>query len=231
MAKKKKSEDKSESIPVKNIDKNAMPVDFVKTEKVETQEENAAAEGKERVLKPEKAEKDNLSTNTEELELDINDLKDQLLRKQADYVNFKKRIAKEKEESIRYANQMLLLDIVAVIDDFERAIASADESKDFTDFHSGIVLIEKQLTSMLEKKWGLRRFDSLGEEFNPDKHQAIAIEEDEDSELPIVKEDYQKGYFYHERVLRPAKVKVSQPKIKVKADNIGKEEAGESQGD
>ncbi len=220
MAKKKKTEDK-----------NSIPADFVKTEKVETQEENAAVEGEERTPKPERAEKDELSTNAEEPELEINELKDQLLRKQADYVNFRKRIAKEKEESIRYANQMLLLDIVAIIDDFERAIASADESKDFTAFHSGIVLIEKQLTSMLEKKWGLRRFDSLGEEFNPDKHQAIAIEEDQDDKRPIVKEDYQKGYFYHERVLRPAKVKVSQPKIKVIADNIGKEEAGESQGD
>ncbi|GAH32425.1 unnamed protein product, partial [marine sediment metagenome] len=144
MAKKKKSEDKSEYIPVKTADQNAMPEDSVKTEKAEVQEEITAVEREKGVQKPGK---------NKELESDINDLKDQLLRKQADYENFRKRIAREKEESIRYANQMLLLDIVAVIDDFERAIASADESEDFTAFHSGIVLIEKQLTSMLEKKW------------------------------------------------------------------------------
>jgi molecular chaperone GrpE len=138
-------------------------------------------------------------------------LKDQLLRKQADFENFRKRLYREKEESIRYANQMLLLDIVQVIDDFERAIKSAEESKDFQVFHNGVALIEKQLVSTLENKWNLIRFDSLGEAFNPERHQAIAAEESDQHDIPTVVEDYQKGYLYHERVLRPAKVKVSQP--------------------
>ena len=64
---------------------------------------------------------------------------------------------------------------------------------------------------MLEKKWALKRFNSLGEVFNPDKHQAIAMEEKSDCDEPVVAEDYQKGYFFRERVLRPAKVKVNQP--------------------
>ena len=149
-----------------------------------------------------------------DLEEEVLSLKDKLLRKQADYENFRKRLFKEKEDSVKYANQMLLLDITSVIDDFERAIKSAEESKDFNAFHDGIVLIEKRLVSTLEKKWELKRFNSVGEPFNPDKHLAIAVEEGEEHEVPTVIEDYQKGYLFHERVLRPAKVKVSQPKTK-----------------
>ncbi|MBN2444480.1 MAG: nucleotide exchange factor GrpE [Spirochaetales bacterium] len=146
-----------------------------------------------------------------ELNEEIASLNDRLLRKQADFENFRKRLYREKDESVKYANQMLLLDITGVIDDFERAIKSSEESKDFEVFHNGIVMIEKQLVSILEKKWELKRYDSVGEVFNPEKHLAIAVEESSEYEVSTVLEDYQKGYLFHERVLRPAKVKVSQP--------------------
>jgi molecular chaperone GrpE len=106
---------------------------------------------------------------------------------------------------------MLLLDITDIIDNFERAMKSAEESKDFDAFHSGVVLIEKQLVSMLENKWGLKRFHSEGEPFNPDRHQAIAVEDSTEHDSEIVLEDFQKGYLYNDRVLRPAKVKVCKP--------------------
>jgi molecular chaperone GrpE len=146
-----------------------------------------------------------------ELQVEIGVLKDQLLRKQADYENFRKRLYREKDDSVKYANQMLLLDITSMIDNFERAMKSAEESKDFDAFHKGIVMIENQLVSLLEKKWGLKRFDSVGEVFDPDRHLAIAVEESPDYNVPTVIEDYQRGYLFHERVLRPAKVKVAQP--------------------
>lgn len=158
-----------------------------------------------------------------ELEDQVLSLKDQLLRKQADFENFKKRINKDKEDSIKYANQMILLDMVEIIDDFERAIKSSDDSSDFEVFHNGIVMIENRLVSMLDKKWGLSRFNSLGELFDPEKHQAIAMEESSDCDEPEVIEDYQKGYLFHERVLRPAKVKVTQPAVEKNADNENSE--------
>jgi len=164
---------------------------------------------------------------TEDLERAVSDLQDQLLRKQAEFENFRKRMVRDREDGIRYANQMLLLDLISVIDDFERAIASAQESQDFAAFHSGVVLIEKQLTSMLESKWGLRRFDSVGEEFDPDKHQAIALEESAEAKRPTVNADYQKGYFYHDRVLRPAKVKVAQPVVSAEAESETEDSQGE----
>ena len=158
-----------------------------------------------------------------ELQKEVNDLKEKLLRKQADYENFRKRLYREKDDSIKYSNQMMLMDIVEIIDDFERAIKSADDSKDFNSFHNGIEMIEKQFTSMLEKKWGLTRFSSVGEEFDPEKHQAISMEERKDHDKSMVIEDYQKGYFFYDRVLRPAKVKVSQPVVLKDDDKDNKE--------
>lgn len=152
-----------------------------------------------------------LQNRIRELEAEVSDLKDQYLRKQADFENFRKRMRREKEEAVDYANQQLLLDLTTIIDDFERAIKSAEESRDFDSFHDGIVLIEKQLTGLLERKWGLKRFDSEGEEFDPQKHEAVATEDSNEYEDSRVVEDYQKGYFLNDRVLRTAKVKVSVP--------------------
>lgn len=145
------------------------------------------------------------------LEEENSELKDRLLRKQADYENFRKRINKDKEDSIKYANQMLLLDIADTIDNFERAIQSSEAAKDYDTFHDGIVMIEKQLVSMLDSKWNLKRYTAKGEPFDPEKHLAIAVDDSADVEVDTVVEDYQKGYMFHDRILRPAKVKVAKP--------------------
>jgi molecular chaperone GrpE len=147
----------------------------------------------------------------EQLENEISTLKDQYLRKQADFENFRKRIQREKQESIKYGNSGLLLDLVGIIDDFERAIKSSEDSRDFEAFHSGIVLIEKQFTTLLENKWGLKRFDPTGQPFDPEKHEAIAMEDSSEHDVSVVLEVFQNGYMLHERVLRPPKVKVSNP--------------------
>jgi molecular chaperone GrpE len=157
---------------------------------------------------------DGTDSSTDELEAlraEVAELKDQLLRKTADFENYRKRMLREKEELGTFANRELLTDIVPIIDDFERAIRSSEESQDFTAFHNGIVLIEKQFVSMLERKWRLVRFDSAGEEFDPQRHEAMMTEESAEVEQPTVTEDFQKGYLLDERVLRPAKVKVAMP--------------------
>ncbi len=158
------------------------------------------------------------------LEKENASLKDQLLRSLADFENFRKRMFREREEAVRYANASLLSDLIEIIDDFERAIQSAAVSRDFESFHAGVSMIERQLVSMLERNWGLKRFQSAGEEFDPEKHQAIALEPMRGQEKPIVLEDYQKGYRLHDRILRPAKVKVSQPANEEAESNSGPEE-------
>ena len=145
------------------------------------------------------------------LEKELADYKDRLLRKQADFENFRKRMLREREDATRYSNASLLGDIIGLIDDFERAIRSAEESRDFGTFLQGISMIEKQFVELLESRWGLKRFSAVGEGFDPNRHEAVLRVEGPVGSKPTVVEDYQKGYYLHERVLRPARVKVMVP--------------------
>jgi molecular chaperone GrpE len=160
---------------------------------------------------PEEEDDTVVEADKESLQKRIEELEDQYLRKQADFENFRKRMFREKEEAIKFANSSLIIDLITIIDDFERAIKSAEESQDFTTFHQGIEMIEKQFVSMLERNWGLSRFEGAGEGFDPEKHEALFMEESKDVDSPQVVEDYQRGYLLHNRVLRPAKVKVLMP--------------------
>jgi molecular chaperone GrpE len=141
----------------------------------------------------------------------LDEAKGDYLRKAADFENFRKRINQEKQNAIDFANQSLLLDLIPVIDDFERALQSAETSQDFASFRDGISMIAKRLISQLEGKWGLKRFDSAGEPFDPNRHEALMMEKSPDIGEPVVKEDLLKGYMLKERVIRSAKVKVLMP--------------------
>ncbi len=152
-----------------------------------------------------------LTDRLAELEQENAELRDSYLRKQADFDNFRKRMFREKEESIRYANKELLSALIPVIDDFERALQSAEVSRDFESFYPGVKLIEKQFVGMLEKQWGLKRMECLNQEFDPQEHEAVMMIESPDYDVQTVVEDFQKGYYYQDRVLRHAKVKVAVP--------------------
>jgi molecular chaperone GrpE len=147
----------------------------------------------------------------EALKMQLADLNNQYLRKAADFENFRKRMNREKQDAIDFANQSLLLDLIPIIDDFERAIKSAETSKDFSSFYEGVTMIEKRFSSQLENKWGLKRFDSAGEPFDPNRHEAIGMEKTPDISEPVVQEDFVKGYTLKDRVVRTAKVKVLMP--------------------
>ena len=168
-------------------------------------------DSKEEVI--EKSEVEKLQDIVSSFENENSTLKDQMLRKQAESDNFRKRVLREKEDSIKYGNSNLLMDLITIIDDFERAIKSSQESSDFDNFHSGIELIEKQFVSMLDRNWGLKRMVSVGEEFDPQMHEAIGMEESSEYDKQTVIEDYQSGYILQDRVLRPAKVKVAMPVV------------------
>ncbi|MCL2244121.1 MAG: nucleotide exchange factor GrpE [Treponema sp.] len=145
------------------------------------------------------------------LEAQVAEIRDQLLRKAADFENFRKRMNQEKQGAIEYANQSLLLDIIPVIDDFERAIQAGESSTDLSGFLDGIKMIEKRLTSQLEGKWGLKRFNCAGELFDPNIHEALMMEKSPDVSEPTVQEEFAKGYLLKDRVIRAAKVKVLMP--------------------
>ncbi|MDR0323561.1 MAG: nucleotide exchange factor GrpE [Treponema sp.] len=145
------------------------------------------------------------------LEAQLAETHDQLLRKAADFENFRKRMNQEKQNAIEFANQSLLLDIIPIIDDFERAIAAGEKATDLVSFLDGVKMIEKRLSSQLESKWGLKRFNSAGEPFDPNIHEALMMEKSPDVKEAVVEEDLYKGYFLKDRVIRAAKVKVLMP--------------------
>lgn len=175
-------------------------------------EEDAIAEDDISEEKKQRTEEEKYQDIISNLENENSSLKDQILRKQAESDNYRKRILREKEDSIKYGNSNLLLDLITIIDDFERAIKSTQDFADAETFHSGIELIEKQFVSMLDRNWNLKRMTAVGEEFDPQLHEALGMEESSEYDKQTVIEDYQSGYILHDRVLRPAKVKVAMPK-------------------
>jgi len=134
---------------------------------------------------------------------------DLLKRKQAEFENFRKRVQKESEDYKKYAVSEIVLDIITVIDNFERALNAAESTKDFTALHEGIIMIEKQLRDLLERKYEVKMIETVGREFDPSLHDAIMMEESVEYGEDTVVEDFQKGYIMHDRVIRPAKVKVA----------------------
>jgi len=183
-----------------------------KADPAEKSEKEAGVQGE--TANPEpgpSAEPGSIEQKYAELEAKFADLNDQYLRKAADFENFRKRMIKEKQELIDFSNQNLILDLLPVIDDFERAMKSAETSRDFASFYEGVTMIEKRLYSDLENKWGLKRFDSEGELFDPNRHEALQMEKAAGIQEAVVKDDFVKGYLLKDRVIRFAKVKVLVP--------------------
>ena len=152
-----------------------------------------------------------LKNQIQKLEAEKAEMKDQFLRKAADFDNFRKRLIRDKEDAVSFANTSLLTDLIDVLDDFERAEEAAKKSKDFETLANGVDLIEKRLASLLEKKWGLSKYVPLNEAFDPEKHEALMMTESPDVKEATVAEVFQNGYILHGRVIRHAKVKVSMP--------------------
>jgi molecular chaperone GrpE len=132
-------------------------------------------------------------------------LKTRYLRTLADFENFRKRNDREKADFFKYALANVMRDLLPVLDNFDRALDHAEEGD---DFHRGVLLIYKQLYEVLERH-GLRPVDEAAVRFDPNIHEAVIREEDPTLPNHTVKEILQKGYFLHDRLLRPALVKVA----------------------
>ena len=139
------------------------------------------------------------------------ELEDQIRRIIAESQNSRKRLVKQQQDVHKYRHQDILSDLAEVIDNFERAIESSADSRDFDTFHEGIIMIEKQFSGMLAERYGLERIGVEGEAYDPFLHEAIMSEESSEVEEDTVKQLYQAGYRLHDRVLRPAKVVVVKP--------------------
>lgn len=160
-----------------------------------------------------------------QLQAENTELKEKVLRMAAESQNTRKRLVKQQQDAHKYRHQDILKDLADIIDNFERAIDSSTDSRDFDTFHEGVRMIEKQFSGMLTDRYNLERFGADGEPFDPAAHEAVMMEESSDVETASVKQVYQAGYRLHERVLRPAKVVVHIPA----AGDSGGDEAASSE--
>ena len=152
--------------------------------------------------------KKDLNKKLEEVEKEKNEFSDRLLRNMAEFDNYRKRVAREKEDLIKYGNEKFAFDILSVMDNFERSLEQAKTSQEVEPVIEGIEMIRKQFVSALEK-FDVKPFESVGEPFDPERHEAMAQQEHDEYEENTVIEEYQKGYFLKEKLLRPARVIVS----------------------
>ena len=141
------------------------------------------------------------------LQADLDRFRDLALRSQADFENYKKRAAREKDDAVKYANSALLQQLVSILDNFELGLAAAKTHGDESPIYSGMVLVQKQLNDLLEEN-GLQAIEAEGKKFDPNLHEAIAHEPSESPEGTVIRQA-RRGHRFKDRLLRPARVVVS----------------------
>lgn len=141
------------------------------------------------------------------LTADLEELRQTLLRRQADFDNYRKRIEKERSEDSKRATARLIEGLIPVIDGFEHALAAHREAE-YENYRKGFELIYKQLLDHLTKL-GVERTDPVGKSFDPHLHQAMDRTETSEHEDGKILQVFQPGYVFHGRVLRPAMVRVA----------------------
>ena len=135
-------------------------------------------------------------------------LKDRYMRSAADFDNAKKRLAREREEFIRYSQEELIREMLLVVDNLERALAHAGEVKDEAAKRiiTGVELVLKHLQEVLKSR-GLKRLQTVGQQFDPHLHEAVAYVEEKGKEDQVI-DEVSPGYMLHDRLLRAPKVRV-----------------------
>ena len=157
--------------------------------------------------KLQEGEKD-MAAELEEARNMLQESEDKVLRLAADFENTKKRLEREREISLKYAEENILKELLPGVDNIERAIDQGREASNVQSLLEGVELTRDGLLATLEK-YGVKAIESLGQPFDPNIHEAIAMEETEEIESNMVLREFQKGYLYKDRLLRPAKVVVS----------------------
>lgn len=144
----------------------------------------------------------------EQLQAQVAEMENRLLRVQADYDNYRRRTQQEKEEFAKYASRAVIEKLLGTVDNLERALLASETNPDFDALKKGLDMVFKQFQQTLEQE-GLQAIAAVGEPFNPDVHQAIMTVDSDEHESGVVVEEVMKGYTLKDKVLRPAMVKVS----------------------
>ena len=150
-----------------------------------------------------------LQAQIDQLTQERSTLLDQLLRRQAEFENYRRRVDRERAETYARSRAEVVLELLPVIDNFERALASLEHSgNDAKSLQEGIELIHRQLNDALAK-FGLEPVEAVGQTFDPNVHEAVSAEPSTEHEENTVIAEFQRGYKLGEKLLRPAKVKVA----------------------
>lgn len=181
---------------------DATATDATETETAETEEtkEETSEEGNKEV-----EEKDPLKEALKEVELQ----KAANVRMQAEFQNFKKRVEKEKADIYKFANEKIVIELLGVMDNVERAIGSMDTSDSNKNVVDGVQMIQRTLEDLL-KKHQVEVIEAVGAPFDPQKHHAVMTEASEEYPSETVIEEFQRGYELNGKVVRPSMVKVSE---------------------
>ena len=147
-------------------------------------------------------------TELEKTQQELEETRDKLLRLAAEFENFKKRMARERGLALKYAEESIIKELLPAIDNLERALEQGKETHNAEDLLAGVELTHKGLLTTLEK-FEVASMDCVGAPFDPNHHEALAMEETDEMDPNSVLKEFQKGYTYKDRLIRPAKVVVS----------------------
>ena len=198
----------------KNISPEEMEEEILENEEInDTAEEETVEEAEEAVAEEPETEKEKGSFFKKKEKKDkkdekIEELTDRVRRQMAEFDNFRKRTEKEKTQMFETGAKSIVEKILPVVDNFERGLAAVTEEEKGSPFVEGMEKIYKQMITMLEEA-GVKPIEAVGQEFDPNLHNAVMHIEDEEFGENIIAEEFQKGYTYRDSVVRHSMVKVA----------------------
>lgn len=177
--------------------------DFVEKQDETGEQPMAAPAGPEGIAEPA-----NLAADLDKAREEAKDLQDRLLRLAAEFENFKKRMQRERETAMKYAEEALLRELLPTLDNLERAMEQGRTAANPTTLLEGVAMTMDGMRNTLEK-FGLKPIDGAGQPFDPNFHEALVMEASDTVPANTILQEYQKGYMFKDRLLRAAKVVVS----------------------
>jgi molecular chaperone GrpE len=202
------SKEKRTAEPRNSVNENKEEQQEASTELENQAQADEAELEQEEAFDPETADGEALLAKYRELEAELSEAQERVLRSAADAENFKKRLQREKEEQTRYANESLMRELLPVIDNLERALEHSEAGADQGGLVEGLTMTLKGFLDTLTR-FGCTQVEAAGKPFDPNFHEAVSQEESADHEPNTVLVELQKGYMLKERLLRPAMVLVS----------------------
>jgi molecular chaperone GrpE len=187
-------------------DKEKRNIDGATEEKEEGQETSRHEEHKKKRKKDDATEE--LKRTLEEKEEVIKSLQEKMLYFQAEFENYKKLKIKEKQDTLKFGNEVLVKELLPVLDNLEMALDHTEKTEDYKGIYEGVKMTLNEFLKVLEKA-GVTRIEAAGKKFDPNLHEAFYQEEKEDVEPDTVISEFQKGYLLNNRLVRPSRVIIS----------------------